>query len=260
MNPQRFNSNFFPQPLDGSHYDDLIVTKEGRYSVSKPYLAEKITRCIVRHARDKGIKTDTILDGTANNGGDSINFILSGEFANVISIEKDSFEFQALQNNVQKYTNQITESKLILGDVLVEAYRKSNTSSLVYLDPPWGGPDYKDKQNLQLFLSDVSMEEIAAKLFRATNTQLLAIKIPFNFALEEFKIALEGTFSIEKEMISETVHLLIVTKVQKKTVWNRLTHAGPVRSRRYMRRAPLVAHNDFDWSRVSATRIIYRSL
>ena len=118
-----YKSKFFPRPLDGTGYQDLIITEMGDYSISKPLTAKNITRCIVRHARDKSIKADTILDGTANNGGDSINFIVSGNFKKVISIEKDPVEFEALQNNVHKYQNPNTESRLVLGDFTSEAYK-----------------------------------------------------------------------------------------------------------------------------------------
>jgi hypothetical protein len=64
---------------------------------------------------------------------------------------------------------------------------------LVFLDPPWGGTDYKKTNSIDLFLDDVNVIDIINSLYH--NTRYIAMKIPNNYNLNnknknfwEFKI------------------------------------------------------------------------
>jgi 16S rRNA G966 N2-methylase RsmD len=50
---------------------------------------------------------------------------------------------------------------------------------LIFIDPPWGGPDYKNKDSIDLYLSDTELSEVCEHI--KDNTQFIGIKVPVNF-------------------------------------------------------------------------------
>jgi predicted RNA methylase len=117
----------------------------------------------------------TITDATACIGGDTLNF--ASNFGHVHSIEVKDDNFEALTNNVNVYEfNNVT---LHHGDSIKLFNWNTN---VLYIDPPWGGKDYKKHKNLDLTLSgkrlDVWLEEI---LSRKNRPQYIVLKLPVNY-------------------------------------------------------------------------------
>ena len=51
-----------------------------------------------------------------------------------------------------------------------------------FLDPPWGGPDYKQYDKLQLSLGKYNIPEICTKIYsKCSKLQLIVLKLPNNF-------------------------------------------------------------------------------
>ena len=67
---------------------------------------------------------------------------------------------------------------------------------VIFFDPPWGGPNYKEIQELDLFLSNIELSKIVNCIFK--NVECIAIKIPHNFNKKKF---LSNLSHIEKEII-----------------------------------------------------------
>lgn len=55
-------------------------------------------------------------------------------------------------------------------------------SDIVFLDPPWGGLDYSQRDTVDLFISGQSLDQVCSALSK--NTRYLAIKVPYNVNLE----------------------------------------------------------------------------
>jgi hypothetical protein len=164
--------NLFPykQNID---YTALQTTEEGLYSITRKRDGERILS-IIRH-NIKELSTKTVTDGTACIGGDTIQFAMA--FDHVHSIELNSDNFECLAKNIDVYClNNVTLHK---GDCT--AIFNWNTDVL-YLDPPWGGPDYKNKANLDLMLGDkridVWLDEI---LLRKNRPSYIVLKLPHNY-------------------------------------------------------------------------------
>ena len=164
--------DLFPQK-EGLDYSNLRTTEEGSYSITRRRDAERIMD-ILRNIF-KNMKNMTITDATACIGGDTLNFAL--HFKHVHSIELNQSNFDALTNNVGVYDlNNVT---LHRADSV--ALFNWNTHVL-YVDPPWGGKDYKKNKNLDLFLSekrlDCWLEEI---LLRKNRPDYIVLKLPSNY-------------------------------------------------------------------------------
>lgn len=150
------------------------ITKEGEYSVTFPVEANMISNLIV----DKFSEEMTIMDGTANVGGNVISF--SRFFKHTIAIELDKNNFEALKNNVAVYG--LKNVELIHGNTL--DYLRSTKYDLLFLDPPWGGTNYKRHSVLDLKLGNMYIRDIIV-LLKKLGKKGVVFKLPKNFRITE---------------------------------------------------------------------------
>lgn len=158
---------------EGIDYTKLRLTQEGEYSVTRRRDADRIMAIISKTVGD--LKTKTVTDATACNGGDTIHFGLSCLFVNSIELKEENFE--VLQNNVNVY--KLQNVTLHQGDCTKIFNWKTD---ILFIDPPWGGPNYKENETLDLHLSDkrldVWLEEI---MLRKLRPSYIYLKLPSNY-------------------------------------------------------------------------------
>jgi 16S rRNA G966 N2-methylase RsmD len=192
----------FPKE-SGVNLNDLQVSNEGLYSVSRPRDAEAISKIIMR-SMDQKASTLTITDGTANIGGNVINFAKYFKFVNAVEISP--FQCRILQHNVNVYKrkNVKIECKNYT-DVL-----RTLKQDIVFLDPPWGGLNYKSMRKLTLYLSGIPLEDIVNKL--QDKAKLIVIKVPLNYDFQSFfRNTQSRTFTVYK--IRNYMILVIRTRI-----------------------------------------------
>lgn len=166
-------SIYFPETKNANK---LKITNVGRYSITKPNEAEFTSQIIKDYI--KSPKTKTITDGTAGLGGNVINF--AKHFKKVVGVEKNKLHYEMLKNNVGVY-------KLKNVDVINADYTdvyQTIKQDIVYMDPPWGGPQYKKYQAVRLFMSGTHLPTIVNNL--KDKAQLVALKVPYNFDFNNF--------------------------------------------------------------------------
>lgn len=163
----------FPKKEDVD-YTQLKVTDEGRYSVTKRRDGEHILQIMASMVG--ALKDKSVTDATACVGGDTINFGLN--FREVHSIEYSKENFEALKNNVKVYD--LSNVSLYLGDCTT-VYTWA--SDVLYIDPPWGGPEYKKLSSVPLFLGetrlDVWLEDVLSGPYRPS---WVFLKVPQNYS------------------------------------------------------------------------------
>jgi predicted RNA methylase len=174
---------------------DIILTEEGKYSYTKRRDGEITIDFLKKHI---GSLIDlSILDATANVGGDTILFGLN--FKHVSSIEINDTNFNALKHNVSLY--KFDNVDIYKGDStsLFDNY----VSDIVYFDPPWGGPDYKTKKELDLYIGDKRIDLfIKNDLLSRTASyrpKYIMLKLPFNYNWTRLKLIddIEKTFILK---------------------------------------------------------------
>ena len=115
------------------------------------------------------INFDSIItDATACIGGNTVFF--EKDFKVVIAIEKDPDVFKILKSNTTKSLNY----NCSYVDVMYAIQQ-----DLVFIDPPWGGSDYKKETNVILKLDDINVLDIINNIYH--NTRFVALKVPNNF-------------------------------------------------------------------------------
>jgi len=161
-------NRYFPDKK-GVNKKKLLISNVGRFSVSFPKDALKTAEII----KDYLGKNITITDGTANNGGNTIAF--AHTFKKVNSIEIDEKEYKILQNNIKEY--KLKNVTTYNDDFVVKI--KTLKQDVIFLDPPWGGRNYKSKKNLKLFLGGKSLLRVINDL--VNNCKMIVCKVPFNY-------------------------------------------------------------------------------
>jgi tRNA G37 N-methylase Trm5 len=160
-------------PRGSIDYSRLHVTEEGAYSITRRRDADQIIHIIKNTVPDYSQKS--ITDATGCIGGDTLNF--ATVFEKVHSIELNSDNFEALKNNVGVYG--FTNITLYHGDC-TEVYKWA--SDVLYIDPPWGGPNYRTIQNLNLYLGNIRLddwlEDILSGPYRPSH---IFLKVPLNY-------------------------------------------------------------------------------
>lgn len=198
--------DLFPRK-EGVDYSKLQTTDEGSYSITRRRDAERIINIL--KLIFPNIRSMTITDSTACIGGDTLNF--AGVFGHVHSIELKEDNFRALTNNVEIYGFQ----NITLHNADATVLFNWNTHVL-YVDPPWGGKDYKKYANLDLFLSgkrlDIWLEEI---LVRRNRPNHIILKLPVNYNFNRLNF-IANIDSIKPYQIRS--YVLVVINVHKSSL------------------------------------------
>ena len=164
--------NVFPL-REGIDYSNLRMTPEGLYSVTRRRDAENILSFL--RSRISDISKRSITDATACVGGDTIHF--SSYFRKVDSIEWKHDNFVVLRNNVEVYG--LKNVILHEGDATKIFNWKTD---VLYVDPPWGGPEYYKQQRLDLFIGSYRLDNwIEEILIRETYPKYIVLKVPQNY-------------------------------------------------------------------------------
>lgn len=160
---------------------NFIQSEVGKYSITSPKDAQLISDTIKSLFPDKDNKKIIITDATANNGGNTLNFAIN--FYKVNAVEIDKKECIILEQNIKNF--KIRNIKVFNQDYL--NIMNSLKQDIIFLDPPWGGPNYKKYKKIKLFLGkekETNVINIINKI--KEKAKMIVLKVPFNFDFSHF--------------------------------------------------------------------------
>lgn len=171
----------FPKLPDVKNISNLMLDEVGKYSITLPKTAEIITKLIKNHINNNSeLKTKEIIitDATAGIGGNTISFAQSFYKVNAIEINYNRFLF--LTNNINIYN--LDNVSLFNKDFtkLISTLEQD----ILFIDPPWGGKNYKKKKNINISISGFALEDICLQF--KNRTKIIVLKVPLNYNLEKF--------------------------------------------------------------------------
>lgn len=155
-----------------SRFDEGIQVDEvGLYSTTPEHIALE---------QAKKMNCKTVVDAFCGVGGNAIAFARFG--IKVTAIEKDEARLEMARHNAEVYgvADKIT---FILGDFFKEAPKIEAEG--IFLDPSWGGPEYKELEGFKLsnFIPDGNdILNLSFKYFKK-----VAIKVPDFFDFGELR-------------------------------------------------------------------------
>jgi trimethylguanosine synthase len=134
--------------------------------------------CAIETAQN--VKNLTVLDAFGCVGGNSMAF---GKYCKkVYMIELDKNRIRMAKNNADVYG--VKNITFIKGDYFMEAPKI--IADVIYLDPPWGGIDYKNNEKFKLEDFSPDGNSILTLAFR--HFEKVILKVPRNFDVDELKI------------------------------------------------------------------------
>jgi len=150
--------------LTRSEIAQLQADEQALYSITPAQDANTMSRLCANlpGMRDLGRKP-VITDGCACVGGNVMSFALSGAYAQVNAVEFDESRARMLEHNVNVIRGRAPCTvNIVTGSYIALMYTLSQ--DIVFLDPPWGGPDYKDLDTVSLSLGDKHLADIVHDL------------------------------------------------------------------------------------------------
>ena len=145
-----------------SRYDEgILLDEESWFSVTH----EAISKCIAEQCTWAG----RVMDGFAGAGGNVIQF---ARFSDVLAVELDALKLQYLRNNAKVY-GVCDRIKFLCGDFLRIAERNGPVD-LLFMSPPWGGPDYVKSLRYDIFsMMNPDIRDIFSVCSRITRNIIL---------------------------------------------------------------------------------------
>jgi hypothetical protein len=164
--------------INNEIFKKIMFTTDSIYSSSKLKGSMKLIDIILKTTNNNlDLK---ITDGTANIGTDSIH--MAEVFKHVNAIEYSIINFGALQNNVN-VLNKRNNMNTYNGDT--NDIIKEISQDLIYIDAPWGGPNYKEFNKLRLYLGNV--EILNFYLENKDRAKYFVFKVPYNYDFDYFR-------------------------------------------------------------------------
>ena len=168
---QNFIKTLFPPT---TFIDNIMINKQGIYSLTKINDAHKITNIISKYI---DISKSTLLDATAGIGGFILN--MHTHFKFIYGYEIDKTQYTLLQHNCDIYG--ITNVKLFNENYMQNINK--NKADVILVDPPWGGLDYKNHSVLNIELGEYEMNELIDMI----QCKIILFKLPSNHNTTIFK-------------------------------------------------------------------------
>ncbi len=148
-------------------------------------------------AQAKLIKGDYVLDAFAGIGGSAIALARSGK--QVVAVEKDPNRFRMAKNNAKVYDVD-HRIAFINGDFFDIAAKQ--LASTVNLDPPWGGPEYK--QLGKFMLNNFSPDGNEILRFSLANFDEVVLRVPTIFDESELE-RFGRDWAVHDDMLNEDI-------------------------------------------------------
>lgn len=153
------------------------------------------------------LKFNNILDACCGVGGASIAFALAGKSVIAIDINSDRLEMAGQNAALFQVENHI---QFVQGDALQLV--KDFTGIGIYLDPPWGGPNYERLDKFSLSNFNLNGRKLLATSLAISKE--VAFKLPRNFDFSEFETSFPPYEIIENTFESELLFYTAIFRPQ----------------------------------------------
>lgn len=179
---------YFPT-MSSNQLNKIQYDEEGIYSITPPSSASIISKSIKNHLDEEKI---SILDAFGGLGGNTFSF--SENFSCVITSELDNERFLMLANNVA--TLGCRNVTLYNGNY--KELINSMFYDVIFMDPPWGGKDYKKNKKMTFTIDDVLLSDICTSIVEEKRCSFLVLKLPLNYDLDSFPNKIREKWTVDK--------------------------------------------------------------
>jgi 16S rRNA G966 N2-methylase RsmD len=191
---------YFPY-ISKLQHNKLKIDDVGLYSISTPKNADIVSKIIKKNFFSQNI---IITDAMAGVGGNTLSF--SSFFYYVNAIEIDTKRFNYLVSNISLYDR--LNVLCIKGDYLDLIYKIYQ--DVIFMDPPWGGKNYKELETVSLTIGDHTLEELCERIRNDKICKMIILKLPLNYDIDKFSDKLKEYMQVE--MLPKMMVLVFLIK------------------------------------------------
>ena len=216
----------FPQLKNVNNYSKLKIDDDSLSYITIREIADLTSKIICHHLIKYNINPQkvTIVDYTSGVGGNVLSFCKY--FNKIYAIELSKIRYENLINNIDVYgfknTYCINDSSINFTYNELEKIH----ADVVFIDPPWGGSEYKSSDSLRLMLGEKPIEELTIDIFNIflknykklkettnekNNTKFVILKLPKNYDIEHLYYYIQEHNNIENHIIC--IYLYILNKM-----------------------------------------------
>jgi len=175
--------------IDKKNIEKLQIDSESIHLITTRKPAEKITNiiCTLLEKLELNPKDIIITDCTSGCGGNTISF--AKIFKHVHAIEINKMRCNFLFNNLELYNLKNVD---INNNDFIKILPIISDHDVVFIDPPWGGIDYKLSEFIEISMSNMTLNEICN--FILDNQKMkkvpkfIVIKLPKNLNFNSLNI------------------------------------------------------------------------
>lgn len=183
---------------DYPKYKRFSTVEASRYSSLKPWEEPQVAKAFQKWFRYPE-RVKRVIDATAHIGVDTVHLAELFSEAQMDVYEIVSVHAVALQRNLKEFG---LEKRVTFHYQDVTTWIPTEPIDLVYVDPPWGGPSYKDKTCLELYmqgenelvLADKNINYILDQWMSTGLVKHVVLKVPSNFN----KVYLMNRYKVEE--------------------------------------------------------------
>lgn len=175
------------------NFTKLYIDNISKYSITLPKKANSITKIILSNCiyinLDYNCKNIIITDATAGVGGNVLSFCKYNMIVNAVEIDKTRYKY--LNYNINNYNycvNTYNNNYIEIYDKLIQ--------DIIFIDPPWGGMQYKQLNNIRLSFCDSDIEDFCNNILKKNITKMIVLKLPYNYDLNYIKLKIKFRFKI----------------------------------------------------------------
>ncbi len=186
INDEKIVNYLFPNQK-GVNKSDIKLFNVSVYSVTPPIEAKKISD-FIKNIFNGFLKYNihqihnlSITDGTANVGGNTINFSYNFNKVNTIEINQNVFDI--LKHNCK---NVYKRKNIFFYHGDCTKIIPNIKQDIIFIDPPWDGMFYKAYNKLHLYLSNIDIIDIVKEWYDKKLAKLYVIKCPANLDFDPF--------------------------------------------------------------------------
>lgn len=198
-------ARIFPVLKNFNNLTKIKIDDESFSYITIREIADLISKIICFHLLEYNLNPlkIKIVDYTSGVGGNVLSFCRY--FKYVYAVELSTLRAEYLKNNIDIYGFQNIEVINRCGIEFNNNDLINKNPNIIFIDPPWGGCNYKNNENLQLKLGNCEIEEIVIdicnkfsnyyknklfenpdELFNNYNTKFIVLKLPKNYDIEYF--------------------------------------------------------------------------
>ena len=220
-------ARIFPVLKNFNNFSKIKIDDESFCYITIREIADMTSKIICYHLLQYNLNPQKIkiVDYTSGVGGNVLSFSKYFKYVYAVEICKKRAEY--LENNVDIYgfkNIQVINKCAIefsLNDLI-----KTNPS-VVFMDPPWGGSNYKSNENLLLKLGSMNIEELIIDITKKFsnlydelvilnpkektnnyNNKFIVLKLPKNYDIEYLYKYLKNNNNINNYNISSFLYIL----------------------------------------------------